>query len=1152
MAYKKISDTRAVKLQGGAITDRPKALLPLGAFSMVQNLRPKHPGFEKRKGHAALHTTADSTNQVLTLYQFNKQRKSEQHFYAQMSDGDILEATNDPPTVTTGVFGTEAYSGSASQLPASWCALDDKLIHSNGVDQHQIYAGTTTDVEAFIVYKGAAAIPDVPELGEDYTVQVTDSKTTTAAILDSLSTVANYDCVFVKTGVPITSLGLTMKAVNSTDASTTAINYWNGAWTAVSGISDGTISTSGTQKELELVIDNTNIDSTLTNFPVRVHISNSCGKTSFDAAGFFTELSYANRKKMTVKNAAETQLYVEIEADVTQWDSTNDINLWVRVPSVASGATTTLTLNYDSSQAENTTYVGDLGSTPAQTVWDSDFLGVYHLAEDPSGGASSIKDSTSNETNGTPTGTWLTGDRVTGNSGYGLDFESATAHYIHLGTTFGDTLGATSTITMEGMFNRETSANYMLSIGDLDNTVPELGMRHQSSKVTIFCDDSATPFAGIAQPDAAEWHYICGSYDGTTLKMTLDSDVNGDTQADSQSIDSTGQISCIGAGKWSTLGYDGIIDEVRFSQIERSAAWKKATYYSNADTLITLSGYASATLGQSGTISFTEPADIIPKYLFGQNGFWYQIHVSAALDAEVEVSGATYGAPWQDIANLWDGALIEAVEVQVEGTNTYAVFGSGAVTLDAVSIGKKIMISCSDPIVGFYVDVGATPNTNTTAITALKYWNGTAMASVGTITDGTAGFASSGFITFGRQATVQPLQFGTSRYYAYWYEITLDAATAADMVIGIQYLPYYDIEEFGKSLCSTVWKERVVYAFNKWSEYLYVTKSGEPLVLNGGNYGILKAGDGRTNRIRAMRRFHNELMVWQEEKGTEGGCLTLFEGYSPSTFGKLLLSSKVGTMSDKTVEVVDGVLTSTATDESIKTLAFFLSRYGVCATDGRTVSVISDDIQNYFDPTESECIRRGYEDQMWLKHDSAYNVIRIGLVSGASATTPNIFPVFDLTDKVWYFDTLGQSLSCMTEVEAQSGNVPVVQVGGGVADGLVYQLNTGLNDVSTAIDSYLTMELTNDGFILNLNELIIRMKVQAAGNATVTITQNELTGATLTLAMTAAVTSELIRRHRENVNVTNQHISIKLQHDTASQSWFIYDLGLGVDLWEDA
>ena len=307
-----------------------------------------------------------------------------------------------------------------------------------------------------------------------------------------------------------------------------------------------------------------------------------------------------------------------------------------------------------------------------------------------------------------------------------------------------------------------------------------------------------------------------------------------------------------------------------------------------------------------------------------------------------------------------------------------------------------------------------------------------------------------------------------------------------------------------------------------------------------------------------MKQFHNELMVWQEERGKEGGCLTLFEGYSPTTFGKLVLSTRIGTFSAKSAVVIDGVLTSTATEEKIKTLAFFISHYGICASDGKTVTIISDDIQNYFDPTDTtNCIRRGYEKDMWLEYDSAYNVLRIGLVTGSTATTANTFLVFDLIDKTWAFDTLGQNLSCMTEVEAASGNIPILQYGGGTDDGAVYRLNTGTDDVdigdaTTAIDGYTTLEFGGFGEMITLRELLSRFKVQSAGNCSLTITQNAISAVSAkALAMTAEVTNQIVRRHRIPLNITDQLISVKLQNNTAAQSIYLLDLGLKIWLWKE-
>ena len=98
-----LTQIKGQPVQGGAVTVRNAAQLPFGSYSMVQNIRGKHPDFIKRSGMRKQHSTADGSNEVLSLFQFRKSRVDEKHFFAQMSDGDMLEATNDPPTVTTGV-----------------------------------------------------------------------------------------------------------------------------------------------------------------------------------------------------------------------------------------------------------------------------------------------------------------------------------------------------------------------------------------------------------------------------------------------------------------------------------------------------------------------------------------------------------------------------------------------------------------------------------------------------------------------------------------------------------------------------------------------------------------------------------------------------------------------------------------------------------------------------------------------------------------------------------------------------------------------------------------------------------------------------------------------------------------------------------------
>lgn len=801
---KDLTKIEAIPLRGGCITAKEKATLPFGAFPYLQNIRNTHPGFKQRPGQRKAHTTADEANKVLTLYQFKKTHTSEKHFYAQMSDGDVLEATNNPPTVTSGVFGAEVFDGSANQIPASWGNIGDKMLFSNGVNPHQIYGGTSSPIDRFIVFKGSAAIPDVPQGGEDYSDHVQSAGDSMVAILDSLDTYANYDCIFFRTPVPCNGITVTLATGKENDnAATLSIHYWknDSTWAAVSGLTDGT-------------------------------------------------------------------------------------------------------------------------------------------------------------------------------------------------------------------------------------------------------------------------------------------DVGGDT------------------------------------------------------------------LKQSGTITWTFPTDIIPKYAFGSCGFWYQIRVSAALDSEVEVSAVTYTSPWQAIVNVWDGAVQYAVEAHVEGTSQWEVYPAGAVDLDALASGKKIYVGFTDPVEGIYIDPGGTPNASGTTLISLKYWDGDSWESVGTTTtDGTVGMSQAGWITFPRKAA-QPLQLHTSVFQAYWYEIIWSAAIAADTMVSIQGMPYFDMAELGNGYCNAVWKDRACYSFDRYGAYIYVTAKDAPLVLNGNDYGILKAGDGRANRVVGMKRFHNELIAWQEELGVEGGCVTLFEGYSPTTFGKLVLSSRIGSMNAKCQAVVDGVLTATATEETIKTLAFFLSRYGVCVTDGMTISIVSDDIQNYFDPTKPECIRYGYEKEMWLEHDATFNVIRIGLVSGASATTCNVFPVFDLATKTWSFDVLGQALSCIAGVEAGSGQAPVVMVGGGVGDGTVYQLNYGADDVSTAVRFILRMALNYKGLVLQINEILLRMKAQSAGAALLSAYEGERSKFSKSLPMIPERTGDTSRRHRFGCEAVSDLITLEITNNAQGETLEIFEIGVATKLWE--
>ena len=718
-------------LEGGIDIVREIYQLPLGGFSEIVNLRPLRPGFVKRKGCRKLNTTADGVNKVITLYGFSKGKQSQIKFYAQMSDGDVLQATNNPPTVGT-TFGTSVYNTSGTMYPASWAVIDDHLLYTDGTGYPRIFSGETEYVSNFIVYVGAAAIPDVPKMGNDYSIQVADGDSTTCAVLDSLGTLAQYDCVFIRTETPADTFTFTIGKANGS-AAVAQMHYWNGAWTEVTALSDGTA--------------------------------------------------------------------------------------------------------------------------------------------------------------------------VTG-----------------------------------------------------------------------------------------------------------------------------------------------------------------------------------ASLAQSGSMTWTMTTDHLPKYMFGANGYWYRLSLaSGALDSEVEVTEVTYNSDWMEVQSLWDGVPVSSIEayVYINSSATYQYYSSDVIEIGGLTSSDKFYFNSVDPIVGFYVSVGEVPNETAATTIGVKYWNGSAFATVSvndsTIVDSKS-FASDGWVTFAHPSDEQPTMFQSSDQFTYWYEVSFNQTLTADMVVSIETMPYFKMEDWGKCYALSSFKQRAAYSFDKAPGYIMISSSHNPMVINGDDSALQDVGDGRANRVICIKKFYNELLVWQEEKGKDGGCLTLIEGYSPATFGKRVLSTVLGTYSAKTAVVIEDVPNVDPNEKVVRrAVAVFLSRYGVFMTDGKNIVCISTDIQDYFDTRESVCIRRGYDKEHWIDYDSLYNVIRMGIVSGSTATVPNVFLVYDVKTGKWSTDELTQPFACHAEVEAASGQYTVLQVAGGTADGTVYQTNYGSQDVDTSFTGSLTMEYDGQGHDLFLDEIVVRV-----------------------------------------------------------------------------
>lgn len=585
--------------------------------------------------------------------------------------------------------------------------------------------------------------------------------------------------------------------------------------------------------------------------------------------------------------------------------------------------------------------------------------------------------------------------------------------------------------------------------------------------------------------------------------------------------------------------WNGVFEPAIEAQVERGDS-SNLRYHTQPSTSIDISG-----LDIGRAIRFSSINPIVAFYI-DVGGTPNKVYAKATATAtgQLTVSATAKTITWSQAnfltAGFEDGMAITTAGFTNAGNNSSS-FRIKRVTSDTIYLGDETtgLVAESDVNATIIYDIG-------TVTMTVKRWNGSSWATA-TITDGTSGITKSAFVWCAR-ATDHQTQFNNTAYHAYWYEITLDKRVSNSVSIGIECLPYFDIGDIGLGKTCQAWKDRIVWSMDKYPSYLYITEQDNPMLLNGSQYGIVKAGDGRANDVVAQAQFHNELIVLQDEVGELGGCTTLFEGKNPPTYGKLLLSSFVGGMNAKSLIVVESVLAGVESNREYKTLAFILSQFGVMACDGRFVQRISDPIGNYFDSTKSEYINLSLKDRMWLAYDTTYNCLRIGLVSGASATACNIFPVFDLTTSGWGFDTPAQALSCMINAQA-SDDKSVIQIAGSESSGFLFHSNNGTSDAGTAINAYCDLELNGEGYTLLLHKAFLRVKAQSSGNITHTIAHmgNTTPIHSESFAMTARTGGDTFRREKVGKEIRSPHITDRFRCNTLDKEMHLLDIAYDLE-----
>jgi len=323
-----------------------------------------------------------------------------------------------------------------------------------------------------------------------------------------------------------------------------------------------------------------------------IHLSSDSGTCNIDfSQRIFEELhEEADQYKIAVTTSdGTTQCYVEIE----RWDLTNkEAWLHVKIPSVSSSTRTYMYLYYDRMQDDNTTYVGAVGSTVAQNVWDSGFTAVYHLHDVDA--TTTIEDSTSNTNDGTrkavnePT-------RTTGKIGYGQSFDGVTDDNDYI-TVPEVAANMTSALTIEVLGKITKTVGHYQSLVRR-STLAGVG----GFSLEVDANDDARFFiytavggwqtpAGTAITDDT-WTYYAGRFSAATRlhKLTVNSTTTSRVPAGLPLNSPVAVRNRIGRS-YNAFTIHGDMDEIRISNVYRSNAWLNISYLSAMDNLLCFIG----------------------------------------------------------------------------------------------------------------------------------------------------------------------------------------------------------------------------------------------------------------------------------------------------------------------------------------------------------------------------------------------------------------------------------------------------------------------------------------------------------------------------------------------------------------------------------
>lgn len=307
------------------------------------------------------------------------------------------------------------------------------------------------------------------------------------------------------------------------------------------------------QYRQKVTIDHTKVPSTQTNIPVYVNLANM-------NTGFFSNVKSDGSDIRVTQSDGTTECPFELVA-ISVAGSSGELHF--KANSLSSIVDTDFYIYYGYASA--TAYAAN-ATYGSQNVWDANYMGVYHFE-------GNSNDSTSNVRNGTDSNmAYATSSGKL--SGQGAFFNGSNSK-IDISATGLPTTGA---YTFEAWFNQLSSANRAIvgyGVQSTNNTnIFRTGNSPTANNlVNYWWGNDAASGANVFTNGS--FCYGVAQWDGTTRKI-LANNSSVYSNADS-GLNTTLSNGMIGADIGGEFFYGGL-DEIRISNIARSANWLTTTY----------------------------------------------------------------------------------------------------------------------------------------------------------------------------------------------------------------------------------------------------------------------------------------------------------------------------------------------------------------------------------------------------------------------------------------------------------------------------------------------------------------------------------------------------------------------------------------------